>query len=139
MKFINFSVVKFAFFLTAGILVAHFFQFNSRIFLFSFLCCVLGLFVAWLLARKQLFQTSFFGIITYGCFFLLGIISYQVRLPNFQKKHYSHHISTTSANEIYQLKIKEVLKPDTYNFKYLAKINTSNNEHNKNSANSRIN
>ncbi len=123
MKFINFSVVKFAFFLTVGILVAHFFKLSSEVYLYSFLCCFLCLSIAWFLARKQLFQTSLFGIVTYGCFFLLGIISYQVRLPNFQKSYY---ISATSENDFFQLKIKEVLKPDTYNFKYLANINAVN-------------
>lgn len=122
MKFINFSVVKFSFLLTAGILVAHLFLNSSLLPFYIFIGLFICLFIAWLVARKQLFQDVIFGIITYASFFLLGITSYQIRLPEFQKNHYSHTITTNHEGNIFQLKIKEVLKTDTYNDKYLAEI-----------------
>jgi len=122
MKFINFSVVKFSFLLTVGILVAHFFLKSSFLPFYVFGALIISLFIAWFVARKQLFQNAIFGIITYVCFFLLGITSYQFRLPEFQKNHYSHTFATTSKYNVFQIKIKEVLKTDTYNDKYLAEI-----------------
>ncbi|PHS68482.1 MAG: competence protein [Flavobacterium sp.] len=122
MKFVNFSVVKFSFLLTAGILVAHFFFKGSLLPFYMFTALIFSLFIAWLLARKQLFQNVIFGIITYTCFFFLGIISYQIRLPELQENHYSKSISITSEVNVFQLKVKEVLKTDTYNHKYIAEV-----------------
>ncbi|MCF6306528.1 MAG: ComEC family competence protein [Flavobacteriaceae bacterium] len=99
---------------------------NSFLPFYIFASFIFCLFIAWLLARKQLFQNAVFGIITYTCFFFLGTVSYQVRLPEFQEDHYSHSISTNSENNLFQLKIKEVLKTDTYNHKYIAEINSIN-------------
>ena len=126
MKFINFSVVKFSFLLTAGILMAHLFLKNSFFPFYVFIALIFSLFIAWLIARKQLFQNVVFGIITYVCFFFLGIISYQTRLPEFQKDHYSNSISITYESNLFQLKIKEVLKTDLYNDKYIAEVTAIN-------------
>ncbi len=122
MKFINFSVVKFASLLTVGILIAHFFLSPSLLYFYLFSGFVFLIFIAWFIARKQLFQNSLFGIITYLSFALLGIISYQIRLSELIPDHYSHQISNSSTSETYQLKIKEVLKTDTYNDKYITDV-----------------
>ena len=124
MKFINFAIVKFSGLLMAGILSAHFFPLP-----FSFIKilapCLLLLLVFWLIARQQLFQNTYFGIVAYICFFGLGHYSYQLRLPTFQATHYSHFTSKDSS-EILQLKITRLLKPDKYNSKYLTTIEAIN-------------
>ena len=126
MKFINFSVVKFAFFLTAGILVAHFYP--NTIYFYLFFALFVSLFLIWFIIRKHLFQTVYFGITTYVCIFLLGAVSYQINLSEFQKNHYSQNGSIGLNENILQLKIKEVLKSDTYNSKYIAEIIAINNK-----------
>ena len=122
MKFVNFAVVKFSFLLTLGILVAYFSQTTSNLWFYVFGIAIILLFVSWLIARKQLFQDVYFGLLTYLCFFLLGVVSYQIRLPEFQKTHYSQSITPNSEDNFFQLKIKEVLKTDNYNRKYIAEI-----------------
>src|SRR5690606_35662187 len=123
-KFINFTVVKFSVFLVLGILASHFFPvsillFNIVLFLFG------AVILLWLWARNQLFQTIYFGIATYLCIFAMGYFSYQIRLPRFQPNHYSEFISENSSDVI-QLKIIQNSKPDKFNFKYFAKIQSVN-------------
>jgi competence protein ComEC len=124
MKFINFTVVKFSFFLVLGILAAHFLPIST--FLLNYLLALLlAVFALWLWSRKQLIQTVYFGIATYLCFFVIGYFSYQIRLPEFQSKHFSHLVTDDTA-EIFQLKITQISKPDKFNLKYFATVNSIN-------------
>ncbi len=126
MKFINFTVVKFSVFLVLGILTSHYFPLSF--FSLPFLLIVFFLvFILWIWTRNQLFQTVYFGIAIYFCFFCIGYFSYQMRLPRFQPKHFSNIISEESA-ALVQLKITQNLKPDKFNFKYFAKVNAVNGE-----------
>lgn len=120
MKFINFAIVRFSLFLVLGILTARFYPVShiSLSWLAILFSCVLAL---WFWARNQLVQTAHFGIATYLCFFAIGHFSYQMRLPQFQKKHFSH-VSTGNAPQILQLKIVKTFKPDKFNLKYLATV-----------------
>ncbi len=124
MKFINFAIVKFSIFLVLGILLAHFFPISTFLFPYIFII-ILGVAVLWVLARKQLIQNVFFGIATYGCFFFVGYVSYQIRLPEFQTKHYSHYVSSEEVN-LFQIKITQTLKPDAFNLKYFSEVNAIN-------------
>ncbi|HLU81205.1 MAG TPA: ComEC/Rec2 family competence protein, partial [Flavobacteriaceae bacterium] len=118
MKFINFTVVKFSFFLIFGILASHFFPISTLS-----LPILLALFGAvvllWFWTKNKVFQTVYFGIATYLCFFAVGYFSYQIRLPKFQPQHYSHFISENNPRFV-QLKITENLKPNNYYQKYVA-------------------
>ena len=127
MKFINFSVIKFAFFLTAGIIIAHFYP-NTLYFYLAISLCISLLIIGFII-KEHLFQTIYFGIVTYACIFLLGAITYQINLPEFQNNHYSQNDSMDLKENILQLKIKEVLKSDTYNSKYIAEVIAINNNY----------
>lgn len=107
-----------------GILVSHFFPIQ---FLTFPLLCFLFLLVCllWLWSRKQLIQSTYFGIAVYSSFFSLGYFSYQMRLPQFQAAHYSH-IAFDDTVQVIQLKIGQPLKPDTFNTKYFAQVNAIN-------------
>ena len=127
MKFINFSVIKFAFFLTAGIIIAHFYPNTLYFYLVISLC--ISLLIIGFIIKEHLFQTIYFGIVTYACVFLLGAVTYQINLPEFQNNHYSQNDSMDLKENILQLKIKEVLKSDTYNSKYIAEVIAINNNY----------
>lgn len=124
MKFINFAVVKFSFFLVLGILAAHHFPI-SLLILKPLLLLLFTVFVLWLIARKQLLQQVYLGLATYLCFFAIGFFSYQIRLPEFNSKHYTH-INFEDSPKIIQIKITQTLKPDSYNHKYFAEVNAVN-------------
>lgn len=124
MKFINFAIVKFSTFLVLGILAAHYFQISTFFlnYVLVIMAAVLGL---WFWSRRQLIQQVYFGIAAYLCFFAIGFISYQMRLPQFQPKHFSHFISENKADLI-QLKITQNLKPDKFYLKYFGRITAIN-------------
>ncbi len=126
MKFVNFAIVKFSLFLTLGILAARFFPNYSILHLYIFPPLILALGITWFIAKKQLFPTIYFGVITFSCFFILGYTSYKLRLPEFQKNHYAHLLIKTKSfsneSQLIHLKIKEVLKPDFFNTKFIASV-----------------
>lgn len=124
MKFINFAVVKFSVFLLFGILAAHYSPIPFlALKLLILVLCLTG--ILWFVARNQLFQQPYFGISAYLCFFLIGYFSYQIRLPEFQPKHYSHFV-TDDESQLLQIKIIQSLKPDKYNQKYFANVSAIN-------------
>ena len=127
MKFINFSVIKFAFFLTAGIIIAHLYP--NLLYFYLAISVYISLLIIWFISKDHLFQTTFFGIVTYTCFFFLGAVTYQINLPEFQKHGYYQTDSIGLKENILQLKVKEVLKSDTYNSKYMAEIIAINNNY----------
>lgn len=119
MYFTRFPVVRFSFFLMLGIITAHYIQSSAWFYLLP--SAIVLLFVAWLIARRQLFQKFYFGLTTYLCFFSIGLVNYQLRIPQFQAYHFSKHIS---EEKLYTLKltVQEVLKPNSYSEKYLAEV-----------------
>ena len=127
MKFINFSVIKFAFFLTVGIIIAHLYP--NVLYFYLAIVLYTSLLIIWFISKDHLFQTTFFGIVTYTCFFFLGAVTYQINLPEFQKHGYYQTDSIGLKENILQLKVKEVLKSDTYNSKYMAEIIAVNNNY----------
>ena len=127
MKFINFSVIKFAFFLTVGIIIAHLYP--NVLYFYLAIVLYTSLLIIWFISKDHLFQTTFFGIVTYTCFFFLGAVTYQINLPEFQKHGYYQTDSIGLKENILQLKVKEVLKSDTYNSKYMAEIIAINNNY----------
>lgn len=124
MRFINFAVVKFSLFLVLGILTAHHFPI-SYLILKPLLVLLSLVFVLWIIAHGQLIQQVYIGIATYLCFFAIGFFSYQIRMPEFEPKHFSHTNFDNSAKVI-QIKITQTLKPDRFNRKYFAEVNAVN-------------
>lgn len=121
MKFINFAVVKFAICLTLGIVTGHYFP-SFGFFFQVMLPLVLLLGLLWWFQRKALVPSIFFGLLSYCCFFSLGYFNYQQRLPLYTTSHYSTHLTEAETPQLLQLKIAEILKPDTFNHKYVATV-----------------
>ena len=121
MKFINYLVVRFSIITALGIVAGHFSVYPSFFILKITVGLALILFILWFIARNQLFQNVFYGMATYLTFFAIGYFNYQIQLPTFQYNHYSH-IASVNTSELIQLKIIDVLKPDNYNHKYIAKV-----------------
>lgn len=121
MKFINFRVVKLSICIVVGILLANLYQ-GKLFFGFWILLSLLPiLFTTWFIAKKQFIQNSFFGIVSYLCFIFLGSFIYQIQQPQFQDNHFSNFTSKYSSQNL-QIKVSEILKSDTYNSKYIAKV-----------------
>ena len=125
MKFINYLIIRFSILTALGIVAGHYSTFQSVFFLKAIVTLVIALFIIWLLTRKQFYQNSLFGMVSYVCFFTIGYFNYQLQLPLFQPSHYSH-ISTEETTDFFQLKITNIIKPGNYNRKYIAKVEAIN-------------
>lgn len=128
MKFINFAIVKFSIFLSLGIITAYYFPIENTLFIFCLPILFVFLIITWLISNRQLYPSIYFGLITYLCFFCIGFFSFYLNKPTFQSEHYSKFKLSEDSIPTYQLKIIEVLKPDLYNQKYLAKVVALNNQ-----------
>ncbi|MBZ9632165.1 ComEC family competence protein [Salegentibacter sp. LM13S] len=120
MQFLNFTIIKITIFLILGIITGFSVE-TPGISLFIFLGFLLLIFcLAFLRARKQLFDDIFFGICTWSLIFTLGVAVAYLHQPKNQPKHYINLENTEP--EIIQIRITESLKPNLYNEPYLAEI-----------------
>ena len=76
---------------------------------------------AWIIARKNIFQKPFFGIITYLCFFCLGAVNLQLRSPEYQPRHFTHFTSENNHTRLV-LDISTVQKPNNFNSRFIAEV-----------------
>ena len=84
------------------------------------LVCLLLLVMSifWYTNKNSFYNSPWFGITLCVFFIFLGCYKYQITIPAFQQNHYIHTLSQN--RQLVQLQITEVLKPDTYNYKYRA-------------------
>tara|TARA_R100000935_G_scaffold58757_1_gene97602 strand:+ start:39245 stop:41302 length:2058 start_codon:yes stop_codon:yes gene_type:complete len=131
-SYVNFSVIRFAVCLALGIVTSYcmersgaFLITPSTLFttlaLLSILLCA-----TWHWNKKQLEPSPIFGVLVYLFFFLLGFTNHSVRLPGSQPNHFTQVISSKENKLLLQLKVTEELKPDLYNSKYIASVQTIN-------------
>ena len=76
--------------------------------------------IFWYANKNSFYNSPWFGVTLCVFFISLGCYKYQSTIPAFQQNHYIHTLSQN--RQIVQLQIKEILKPDTYNYKYRASI-----------------
>ncbi|WP_037316876.1 ComEC/Rec2 family competence protein [Salegentibacter sp. Hel_I_6] len=118
MQFLNFTIIKLSIFLILGIITGFYFEIPAIPF-FIFLASLFIVFcLAFVRARRQLFDDVFFGICTWSFIFCLGIATAYLHQPKNQPGHYIH--LENSEAEILQIRITEKLKPNLYAQTYLA-------------------
>jgi len=125
--FINTTVVLFSVFLTLGICLSYWVHEHIAITISAeiqlgllFLVVVFLLFAHWQ-NNARLSPTSLFGVLVCVLFFGIGYSSYSLRFPKYIKQHYTHHTTSDSASFL-QLKIREILKPNTYYHNVIAEV-----------------
>ena len=121
MKFVNYPIVYFAILLGLGIVTAHFLTLNISFSIPVVLALIILLTVTWFSSRNQLFQSTSFGVTAFLCFFVIGFANYQIRLPKFQKDHYSNFL-VDQESKLIQAKVIKVLKADFYYTKYIVEV-----------------
>ena len=82
------------------------------------LLVVMGVF--WHTNKNSFYNTPWFGVILCLFFIAVGCYRYQNTIPAFQQQHYIH--SLRQEKQVVQLQITEVLKPNTFNYKYRATV-----------------
>lgn len=116
----QYPIIRLSLLYAVGVLIA--FKWNLPFVALPILVGLLVIaFFQWFFIRKSIFQNIYYGLTIYLIFIVLGIFSYQIRLPEFQKNHYSH-AQIDETNQSVVLKISESLKPDAYYDKYFANV-----------------
>lgn len=110
-----------------GIVTAHFFS-TDYLLLTPLIAGCFFLGIIWLIGRKQLQPSIFFGIIALFLFFGIGYVNYQLRLPAHQVNHYTHY-NIPKQTHVLQLKIIEQLKSDRYYDKFIANVQKLDEQH----------
>lgn len=126
MRLLNFTIIKFTFCLIVGILIGEFelISINPAIKLSMILMVLVT--IAFLISKFLYKKSIWFGLISYLCLISFGIIVHHLHQHKNFKNHYSRNISSDKEYTI-TLKIKERLKPNLYNEKYVGQVLSINN------------
>jgi competence protein ComEC len=122
---LNTAIIRLSILLLLGICSGFFLELPLKMAFLALLPGIVLFLLAYFRARKLLFPDLFFGSSTTLLFFLFGIFSASLHLPQNQPKHYIHKISSEKAHFL-KLSIFETLKPDAYSDKYIAEVNAVN-------------
>ncbi|WP_299520053.1 ComEC/Rec2 family competence protein [Winogradskyella sp.] len=121
MKLLNFIVIKLTICLVIGIVIAHYFKPNHYISL----NCTIGLItivsILWLAHRRKIDRTPYFSLLAYLSMIAVGINTYNIHNEKLQPQHYTNTKLNTSLKSV-TFKIKERLKSDIYNDKYIVSL-----------------
>lgn len=124
MKLLNFTIIKLTICLTLGICIAHYFKPNFSIAIYLSLGLMALLFIYYLGLKQKANRSPYFAILAYCCMVSLGINAYNIQNEKLQPQHYTN--LKFEEYPILKFKIKERLKPDLYNDKYIVSLISAN-------------
>lgn len=117
MKPFQFISVRLSICLIAGIVLARFFDLP----LFPvMILSLIGIIVVGVLLIKSGRKSILFGVISATTTLCIGMLSFCLSLPKNNHNHYSHQKTNNAV--IWKLKIDEVLKPNSFSDRYVAKV-----------------
>lgn len=117
MHFFRFVSVKLTLFLILGIVIGTYFEVSVLISLTSTLLSLTALGFVFYHSKQQ---PNVFPMFVVLATISIGTLSYALWQPKNQKNHYTHY--SNSSNTVFTLKIREVLKPNTFNQRYIALV-----------------
>jgi competence protein ComEC len=122
-KLFDFVIVKLTIFLVIGILLSHFFKIPLKSAeIFSIILLVL-LSIIYIISKPLFSKNIWFGFMAYLFMVSLGILIENLHDQRHFKNHYtSKSTYKTEATSLINLKISSVLKPNSYNDKYVVKL-----------------
>ncbi len=123
MRFFSFIPVKLSCYLILGILIGFYLQPKL---LFASILLGISLLFLYLTYRVQTRDKfPFFGILTACTTIILGVFTTTVSSPKNHINHYSKH--STLTHELWTLKVREVLKPNAFSYRYIVAAKYINN------------
>ena len=128
MKLLNFTIIKLSLCLAIGIVIAHYSTLNFNLILFSTigLAALLGL--IWLLKKSKIDRTPFFGLTAYLTMIAIGVLAYNIQDETLNEYHYTNIDYSNNESQHIAFKVRERLKPDLYNTKYIVQVASINHE-----------
>ncbi len=123
MKPLNFTIIKLTLCLVIGIIVSNFIVIETAVAITLCVVSAVILFGLLIISRSQLHKTIWFGLTSYVTMICIGILVVHVHDQSKFNDHYTKVISGEDhTSHLVTFKIREVLKPTTYHYKYVVDI-----------------
>ena len=123
MKLLKYIPLQFVIFQIIGIICGYYFSFTAYTIAIVLLLALFGLTTSYFISLKTIIQKSYFTILTFLIFFVIGVASMTFNNSIQKKDHYSSFLSDTNNATLI---IDEILKPNLYNDRYFAKVTSIN-------------
>lgn len=121
MQLVKMTIFRITVAFIIGIIISNQYNFSLHALQISFFVFFLLFCIAWFRAQRQVFQDAFLGIALYGFLVCLGALIYSLHQPVSQSSHYTHYFDS-QEDAYFQIQIKEVLKFNNYNERFIAEI-----------------
>ncbi|MBC2844445.1 ComEC/Rec2 family competence protein [Winogradskyella flava] len=121
MKLLNFTIFKLTICLIIGIVLAHYIELDFSLTPYSTILLIILLGIYWLILRQKINRSPYFALLAYLCMTSIGLNTYNIQNEKLQPDHYSNLTQNVTHNTLI-LKVKERLKPDAYNDKYIMSV-----------------
>lgn len=128
MKVLQFPLTKITISFIFGILAAYNWPISISISIVIMFIQIILLFVFYYLSKKNNKINLVFSIHTYLISFVLGITVLLFHTESLQKSNYIHNKKAFQEAQLISLTIREKLKGNDYNYRYLATINSIENQ-----------
>jgi competence protein ComEC len=125
MKLLNFIVIKLTICLAIGIALGRYLNINFEVSLLVTLALLITVGLYWFLLRRKVSKLPFFSLLVYATMICIGINTYQIKIEKLRPQHYTN-INPKESYENFTLRIKERLKPDLHNEKYIVNLESFN-------------
>ncbi len=126
MNLLQFPLAKVTIGFILGLLVAFYFTpglyMGISVFMFGFAVFIF----LYLAVKKNIIKPVFFGLSVFIFSFVLGVFTQILHNEVLAKSHYVHHISGNP--QITNLTLQTKLKPNAYNYRYYAQVNSVDNQ-----------
>jgi len=125
-QLLKYIPLQLIFFQIIGILIGAYLPFTPKFISLGVVISLSALIITYYWARKKIVPNSYFAIFSFLAFIFIGIASITFGNTLYKKNHYIAHLSDKNNRSV--LIIDEVLKPNSYYFKYFANVVVLNSE-----------
>lgn len=128
MKILDFPIVRITICFVIGIIFCYYLNPNPKLVIAFFGIATLTLVILFLKKKSTFTPNSYFGVVLYCLFFILGIGITMLHQDTIHRNHYSHFDTFYNQNNEIELVIKEKIKNSKNYNRYFADIQKINNQ-----------
>ena len=125
MKLFDFVIVKLTICLIVGIILGVWLEIPFYLIFTTVLLLIATLTIVYFISKKQFKRSIWFGIITYTTMISIGVLTVTIHDEHYSENHYTQlYDFKIETDQPIALTITEILKPNIYNNRYVARIST---------------